>query len=140
MYFIAALAFALMLTTCALAVFRGSAPERVAAGVVALAWLGDLVGHSLWRSFNAFYMVNLLSDLVVAATLLLLAVRCVKPWLAPALILQGLALSANGLEYAQAGWGGTIYSIAVTVFSNGVLLCIAAGSLSARHGRQLSPA
>lgn len=122
------IALVLLLLVCSFAWGKGSAAERRGASLIAVTWLGTLLGQAVTRE-TLPVMIMLCTDGILALGFLYLAVKHSSPWLGLAMLLQSLALGlhASHLE----GWlhSGRSYVEMSNLLSLGILLAIVAGTV-----------
>lgn len=125
----------LLLGTCLLAWRVGDRPEREGAVLYAFAWLVfDLIligSHrlGLGRTEQFSILLNLLSDLVLAIGLLVIALKYMSLWLGAAMWIQSLCFVIHALMLDGESAGQRIYISATNLLSFAVLGCLLFGSL-----------
>ncbi len=84
---------------CGLAVWKGGPAERGGALMILVTWLFTLLASAVTRSYVPA-IAFLASDAVLAAGLLLLAVRFSSLWMGAAMLLQATSLSLHAAYFA----------------------------------------
>ena len=91
--------FVALFVCCGLAVWKGGPAERSGALMILATWLGATVIQALVKAY-ILPILFLASDAVLAAGLLLLAVRFSSLWMGAAMLLQATGLSLHAAYFA----------------------------------------
>ncbi len=92
------IALACLVAFCGFAVWKGGPAERYGAMLVFATWLFSILGSLSPKELPA--ATYLISDAVLAAGLLVLAVRFSSWWIGAAMLLQALGLSFHAAYFA----------------------------------------
>jgi hypothetical protein len=133
------LSFVALFVCCGLALWKGGAPERSGAVMILVTWLGATLIQAVAKAY-ILPILFLVSDAVLAAGLLILAIRYSSLWMGAAMLLQAIGLSLHAAYFAaeQADlsrhtlW---LYIAGKNLASFAMLLVILAAGLAAWHGR-----
>ena len=93
------LSFVALFVCCGLAVWKGGAAERSGALMILATWLGTTVIQAMVKAY-ILPIIFLASDAVLAAGLLLLAIRFSSLWMGAAMLLQATSLSLHAAYFA----------------------------------------
>lgn len=93
------LSFVALFGCCGLALWKGGAPERGGAVMILVTWLGATVIQAVAKAY-ILPILFLVSDAVLAAGLLLLAIRYSSLWMGAAMLLQATGLSLHAAYFA----------------------------------------
>ena len=96
--FYAQIALAALVAFCGLAVWKGGPAERYGALLIFATWLVSILGSLSPRELPA--ATYLISDAILAAGLLVLALRYSNWWMGAAMLLQALGLSFHAAYFA----------------------------------------
>jgi hypothetical protein len=127
------LGLASLIVTCAFAWWKGGPPERLGTLMVAAVWLGsDLV-----RGFGGQMVPTitlLVSDSLIAAGFLYVAVRYSSLWLGAAMMFQAISFALHAAEMSDADaprWHGWIvYLLISNILSYFVLMALTGGTIA----------
>jgi hypothetical protein len=93
------LSFVALFVCCGLALWKGGAPERGGAMMILVTWLGATLIQAVAKAY-ILPILFLVSDAVLAAGLLLLAIRFSSLWMGAAMLLQAIGLSLHAAYFA----------------------------------------
>jgi hypothetical protein len=93
------LSFVALFVCCGLAVWKGGPAERSGALLILVTWLGSTVIQALAKAY-ILPILFLASDAVLAAGLLILAIRYSSLWMGAAMLLQAIGLSLHAAYFA----------------------------------------
>lgn len=138
------LSFVALFVCCGLAVWKGGPAERSGAILILVTWLGSTVIQAMARAYILPF-VFLASDAVLAAGLLLLAIRFSSLWMGAAMLLQAIGLGLHAAYFAAEKaelsrhtlW---LYIAGKNLASFAMLLVILVAGLVAWRRRSLRPA
>ena len=138
------LSFVALFVCCGLALWKGGAPERGGALMILVTWLGATVIQAVAKAY-ILPILFLVSDAVLAAGLLLLAIRYSSLWMGAAMLLQATGLSLHAAYFAAEKadldrhtlW---LYIAGKNLSSFAMLLVILLAGLVAWRKRSLRPA
>src|SRR6185437_2107671 len=138
------LSFVALFVCCGLALWKGGAPERSGAVMILVTWLGATLVQAVAKAY-ILPILFLVSDAVLAAGLLLLAVRYSSLWMGAAMLLQAIGLSLHAAYFAAEKadlsrhtlW---LYIAGKNIASFAMLLVILAAGLAAWRKRSLRTA
>ena len=88
-----------LLGCCGLALWKGGPAERGGAVLILATWLVTLIASAITRSYVPA-VAFLASDAVLAAGLLILAIRYSNLWMGAAMLLQAIGLSLHAAYFA----------------------------------------
>ena len=126
---------ALLLVVCALAWFKGSSAERYGSLLIlCLNLAGDIVLALSFPRFPGFTLASL--DFILAAGLLVLAVRYSSVWLGVAMLLQSVSLCSHAFLFEGLGLNPNQRVELNNAVSNLMLACIIAGTFVSSHTRR----
>jgi hypothetical protein len=131
---ISTIAALVMVAICALAFLKGGPPERAAALVVLLTWLGLLVGQRLTGELVP-EIPFLLSDIVPAIGFLALAVRYGSIWLGVAMMLEAALFFLHATHMSEEQQKAYAYLVAVNLLSVCVLALLGGATVAASWRR-----
>lgn len=127
---------ALLLSSCAYALLRGGAPERVVAGSLLTAYVATLLAYSeLPTRFEKVEIAVLLVDTILLLGLIAVALRADRVW---PLFVAGLHLTTIGAHLIKFFDGNMIrvtYAVMIAAWSYPMLVLLAVGTW--RHRRRL---
>lgn len=127
---------ALLLGSCAYALLRGGAPERVVGGSLLAAYGATLLAYSeLPNRFEQVEIAVLLVDGVLLCALAAVALRADRAW---PLFVAGLQLTTIGahlIKFFDANMIPVTYAVMIAMWSYPMLIALAAGTW--RHQRRL---
>ena len=123
-----------LVLVCLLVLIKGETPERVAALLVAVSWVGLLVWQALSRQ-KVPEVALLISDFVVAIGFLALAVRYASAWLGAGMLFQGAAFASHLIHMTDTGDHLRLYVLTVNLLSSAVLLTITGAALVSWRSR-----
>jgi hypothetical protein len=127
---------------CGFAIWKGGAPERLGAILIAASWAVTLVAAAVTRSYmpaTAF----LVSDGVMAVGLLILAVRYSSLWMGAAMLVQAIVLSLHGGYFAaerselSRHWLH-LYVLGKNLGSGALLLILLSATVTSVLGRRMA--
>jgi hypothetical protein len=138
------LSFVALFVCCGLAIWKGGAPERGGALMILVTWLGATLIQAVAKAY-ILPILFLVSDAVLAAGLLLLAIRYSSLWMGAAMLLQAIGLSLHAAYFAAEKadlsrhtlW---LYIAGKNVASFAMLLVILAAGIVAWRKRSLRAA
>ena len=93
------LSFLALFVCCGLALWKGGPAERSGAILILVTWLGSTVIQAIAKAY-ILPIVFLASDALLAAGLLLLAIRYSNLWMGAAMLLQAIGLSLHAAYFA----------------------------------------
>lgn len=133
------LSFVALFVCCGLSLWKGGPAERSGAVLILATWLGSTVVQAMAKAY-ILPIVFLASDAVLAAGLLILAIRFSSLWMGAAMLLQAIGLSLHAAYFAAEKadlsrhtlW---LYIAGKNLASFAMLLVILAAGLAAWHGR-----
>jgi hypothetical protein len=111
-----------LVATVAGAIWRGGLPERIAAGAMAMAWIGTAVVYNS-HQLRGFQGGPMLVDMALLLVLLVIALRSDRWWPMWACAFQALnvvlhfALAADAVLWRWAAWVASSYFSYLTMFS-----------------------
>lgn len=127
---------ALLLGSCAYALLRGGAPERIVAGSLLAAYAATLLAYTeLATRFERVETAVLLVDAVLLCSLVAVALRADRGW---ALVVAGLHLATVGahlIKIFDANMIRVTYAVMIAAWSYPMLALLALGTW--RHRRRL---
>lgn len=127
---------ALLLGSCAYALLRGGAPERIVAGSLLAAYAATLLAYSeLPTRFDRVEMAVLLVDAVLLCVLVAVALRADRAW---PLLVAGLHLTTIGahlIKFFDVNMIRVTYAVMIAAWSYPMLVLLAVGTW--RHRRRL---
>lgn len=119
---------------CGFAWWAGGRPERLGTALFAVTWIGADMARSFMGSLVPTDTL-LISDFIISAGLLYIAIRYSSLWLGAAMILQSFGFAMHAMQMTDdeaPRWKGFIvYLLINNVLSYLVLLTLVAGSLAA---------
>ncbi|MDB5461164.1 MAG: hypothetical protein JWO72_2905 [Caulobacteraceae bacterium] len=99
--FYSQVAIVALVVICGLALWKGAPAERAGASLILITWIITLVASvTTVRGNNLPAVVYLVSDAILAAGLLILAIRYSSWWLGAAMALQAVGLSLHAAYFA----------------------------------------
>lgn len=114
--------------------WRGGAPERIAAtAVLSGALIVELIHVVVPKVAQPGAL--LLIEGMLALTLLLAALRYVRPWLGVAMVLEGIQFSLHAYFLVADMAHNYFYSLVNNLITIGVLLCLLVGATMASRKR-----
>jgi len=117
--------------TCLFAWFKGGIGERAGATAVAIAWIGSVATPALFPA-GLQPVILLMLDVLLAAALLMIAIRYSSRWLGAAMLLQAFMLAIHAEQLGEDGGMGRItYFIILNAASAAMLLTIIASTVGA---------
>jgi hypothetical protein len=126
---------ALLLVTCAYALWRGGAPERIASAAMLLAYLGTLASYGPLASRFAHVETGVLAvDTALLIVLVTVALKADRAW---PMALAALQLDSVGVHLARLldlEMIRVTYALMLAMWSYPMLLLLVAGTW--RHGRR----
>lgn len=126
---------ALLLATCAYALWRGGAPERIAAGAMVVAYLGTLASYGpLASRFAQVETGVLIVDTVLLIVLVTVALKADRAW---PMALAALQLDSVGVHLTRVldlQMIRVTYALMLAMWSYPMLLLLAVGTW--RHCRR----
>ena len=133
------LSFLALFVCCGLALWKGGPAERSGAILILVTWLGSTVIQAMAKAY-ILPIVFLASDALLAAGLLILAIRYSNLWMGAAMLLQATGLSLHAAYFAAEKadlsrhtlW---LYIAGKNLASFAMLLVILAAGLAAWHRR-----
>ena len=129
----------LTVLVCGYALWRGGAPERAAAGLVALVMSGSTAAQAVVGHATVWPVI--LADVLISAGLLALAIRYERPWMLIAIALAAGLLLVHSLLLEDGAAITPLYRALVNGFNVALLATLAAGTtLAARARRRMLPA
>jgi len=93
------LSFVALFVCCGLALWKGGPAERGGAAMILATWLGATLIQAVAKAY-ILPVAFLASDAVLAAGLLLLAIRYSSLWMGAAMLLQAIGLSLHAAYFA----------------------------------------
>lgn len=93
------LSFVALFGCCGLALWKGGAAERSGALMILVTWLGATVIQAVAKAY-ILPIAFLASDAILAAGLLILAIRYSNLWMGAAMLLQATGLSLHAAYFA----------------------------------------
>ena len=124
----------LLVATCAFAMIKGGAAERLGSVAILASYMGDNVAIALdLGKFPLFWIFA--SDFALAMGLLIIAVRYTSLWLGGAMLLQSIALCSYGLAVTGDGLQNRSYIALNNILSFLMLACILAGTVASWRKR-----
>jgi hypothetical protein len=93
------LSFVALFVCCGLALWKGGPAERSGAILILAAWLGATLIQAAAKAY-ILPVAFLASDAILAAGLLLLAIRYSSLWMGAAMLLQAIGLSLHAAYFA----------------------------------------
>jgi hypothetical protein len=133
------LGLASLAITAAFAWLKGGPAERAGAVMIAVMWLAVVVIQAVLHQFapaiGAFSFVLFLSDLLLGAGFLVVAIRYSSVWLGAAMLFEAGSFAAHAFQMADPNgprWHGLrVYLLITNVMSDLVLLTLFAGTVMA---------
>ena len=89
-----------LVVICGLAVWKGSTPVRMGGVLILAAWIVTLIAAFVAGEHHLAPISFLISDAILAAGLLILAVRFSSWWMGAAMLLQAVSLSFHAAYFA----------------------------------------
>jgi hypothetical protein len=99
-FFYTQISLVALVAICGLAVWKGSAPVRMGGLLVLATWLVTLIAAFAAGEHHLAPIGFLISDAILAAGLLILAVRFSSWWMGAAMLLQAVGLSFHAAYFA----------------------------------------
>ena len=93
------LSFVALFVCCGLALWKGGPAERSGAVMILVTWLGATLIQAVAKAY-ILPILFLTSDAVLAAGLLLLAIRYSSLWMGAAMLLQAIGLGLHAAYFA----------------------------------------
>lgn len=130
-----------MLLICALAWFKGDKPERAGALLLCAAWAGSFLLRGALAPFfdehdqNVRTVTRLSVDFLLAAGLLILAIRYSSLWLGAVLMIQGAEMTLHSMFLGPDRSSLYTYIVVSNLFSFMFLGMILAGTVASWRRR-----
>ena len=129
---LANLLLAFGIVTCLVALILGTAAERLGSGII----LANLVAYAVNEAVGGAQLIGLSIDAVTAVALLMVTLRYTSVWLGAVMVLYGAQFALHAYYFVLEAPRDLLHTILNNANFFAVVLCLAAGTLSAIRRRK----